>query len=138
MATIKLTKTAVENLPVDAADVFHWDTELAGFGIKVTPQGKRVYVLQYRVGGRGARSRRLKIADHGVYTVEQARKQAVIWKGEIAKGLDPSEERRKLRSDLKLSALADLFLTEGRATRKDSTQATHTSNIDRHIKPLFV
>ena len=43
----KLTKRSVEALKPDARDSFLWDTEIRGFGCKVTPKGGRIYLLQY-------------------------------------------------------------------------------------------
>ena len=46
---------AVFNTPKDK---LVWDTKLAGFGLKVTPAGAKVFVFQYRIGGREAKVRR--------------------------------------------------------------------------------
>jgi hypothetical protein len=48
----KITKRTVDGLKPGSKDRFLWDTELKGFGVKVTPAGSKVYVLQYRKGGR--------------------------------------------------------------------------------------
>ena len=38
----KITKRNVESVAPDRRDVFLWDAEIPGFGVKVTPSGKRV------------------------------------------------------------------------------------------------
>lgn len=38
----KITKRAVESIRPSARDTFLWDTELKGFGCKITPKGARV------------------------------------------------------------------------------------------------
>jgi len=43
----KITKKKVDELQPSDRDVFLWDTELRGFGCKLTPKGSRVYILQY-------------------------------------------------------------------------------------------
>jgi hypothetical protein len=48
----KITKRSVDALKPGSTDCFLWDTELKGFGLKVTPAGSKVYILQYRKGGR--------------------------------------------------------------------------------------
>ena len=48
----KITKRAVDGTNSSTRDAFLWDTQVKGFGLKVTPNGKKVYVLQYRVTGR--------------------------------------------------------------------------------------
>jgi hypothetical protein len=78
----KLTKRTV-----DAArgGTFVWDSEVPGFGLKVTPAGKKVYVLQYRMGGRGSKTRRFTIGVHGAdgMTAEKARDEAIKLRGQI-------------------------------------------------------
>src|ERR1700730_1621334 len=54
MAQKKLTKSAVEQIPVEETDVVVWDTALPGFGVRVKPTGVRSYVIQYRDRTTGA------------------------------------------------------------------------------------
>jgi hypothetical protein len=49
--TIKLTKSAIDSLPVLLKDTVYWDAGLPGFGVKVTPRGKKVFIVLYRTGG---------------------------------------------------------------------------------------
>ena len=65
---VKITKRQVDATRPKARDAFLWDSELKGFGLKITPAGRKVYVLQYRMGGRGTPCRRLTIGDHGTFT----------------------------------------------------------------------
>ncbi|GAC1573854.1 MAG: hypothetical protein NVS3B5_03750 [Sphingomicrobium sp.] len=65
MATGKVTKRSVDAMRAGPADQFLWDDELRGFGLKVTPAGRRVYLVQYRLGGRGSSTRRLTFGGHG-------------------------------------------------------------------------
>ena len=44
MPTEKITKQAVERLEPGAADGYLWDSEQKGFGVKVTPKGRRIYL----------------------------------------------------------------------------------------------
>jgi hypothetical protein len=41
---VKLTKRVVESIGQGDRDVVVWDTELRGFGCKVTPKGLRSYL----------------------------------------------------------------------------------------------
>ncbi len=45
MATQKLSKSVVEKLPPGPRDVFVWDEELPGFGVRVKPSGARSYIV---------------------------------------------------------------------------------------------
>jgi hypothetical protein len=48
---IKLTKTAIDELPMPPCDVVYWDAALPGFGVKVRPKGRKVFIVLYRTGG---------------------------------------------------------------------------------------
>lgn len=131
----RLTKRAVECAPSGRTDAYLWDRQVVGFGLKVSPAGGRVYVLQYRFGGR---TRRYSIGPHGSpWTVETARERARILLGQIASGEDPQEAKTAARRDLTLAQLCDLYLAEGLATRKANSISSARSDIENHIKPLL-
>jgi len=48
MPSVKITKTAVETAKPASRDYELRDTSLAGFRCKVTPAGRKVFMLQYR------------------------------------------------------------------------------------------
>ena len=72
--TRKLTKHVVDRLAVDGKDTVFWDRDLPGFGIRVYPSGRKVYVVQSRAEGK---SRRVTVGRHGEIAPDQARKDAV-------------------------------------------------------------
>jgi len=49
MAQAKITKRTVDAAKKGAKDAFIWDSDLRGFGLKVTPAGRKVYILQLPV-----------------------------------------------------------------------------------------
>jgi hypothetical protein len=51
----KITKRTVEAIEPSLRDTILWDTEIPGFGCKLTPKGARIYVLQYSQRGRDHR-----------------------------------------------------------------------------------
>ena len=61
-----------------AAEVYRlWDSDLKGFGLKVTPRGVKTYFLWYRGGaGRNAVRREYTLGCHGAITAEEAREEA--------------------------------------------------------------
>ncbi len=77
----KLTKRQVEGLTVKSADYFVWDSEIAGFGVRVMKSGRKSYLVQYRAGGR---TRRNSIGPHGVLTADEARNEARRLLGEVS------------------------------------------------------
>ncbi len=58
----KISKRLIDSMATPEADTFLWDTETKAFGVKFTPAGKRIYLLQYRHAGR---LRRYTIGQHG-------------------------------------------------------------------------
>ena len=42
MATANITKRAVDAAKARTTDTYLWDRELSGFGLKVTPAGRKV------------------------------------------------------------------------------------------------
>jgi integrase len=62
--------------------------------VKVTPKGSKVFVYQYRLGGRGAKTKRFTIGKYGPLTVERARKQAETLALQVASGVDPQQTKK--------------------------------------------
>lgn len=97
MGKTALTKRSVEAARPGAADVYLWDGVIAGFGVKVTPAGRRVFLYQYRYPAtRSGRTRRVTIGAFGDLTVDQARIEAKAAAGVLARGNDPFAERAAL------------------------------------------
>nr|CRH07976.1 Putative Phage integrase family protein [Candidatus Magnetococcus massalia] len=130
-----LTKRVVENTEPREKDFFLYDGRVTGFGLKVTPTGRRVYIVQYRFNGR---KRRFTIGPHGSpWTVDQARKEAERILGLVVAGKDPSEQKQTDKKALTVAQLCELYLVEGVTTKKESTLATDQGRIQRHIIPLL-
>ena len=72
MPTIHMTKSAVDALKAASKDTVYWDAGLPGFGVKVTPRSRKVFVVLYRIGGAGSRLRKYTIGPYGcgVYRME--------------------------------------------------------------------
>ena len=131
----KITKRIVDAAQPGSRDTFIWDVDVRGFGLKVTPVGSRVYVLQRRVGGR---MRRFTIGRHGSpWTPDMARDEAVRLLGQIAEGKDPADARAEAKRNISVSQLCDLYLAEGCETKKSSSVARDRSIVSRHIVPLL-
>lgn len=100
MAKGSITKRAVDALKPGEKDQFLWSTDQPGFGVKITPAGKRVYVIQYRMRG-GSRPanqcapRRYTIGAHGIWTPELASRKAAELLRMVDSGTDPAGERER-------------------------------------------
>src|SRR4051812_26145415 len=97
MPRLKLTKSAIDALPTPAADTVYWDAAAPGFGVKVTPKGRKVFVVLYRTGGAGSRLRKYTIGPYGRVTLHQARVAAQKVFAAKLDGRDPAAEKRAAR-----------------------------------------
>jgi integrase len=134
--TVKITKRAVDTAQASERDFFIWDSELKGFGLKVTPKGRKVYLVQYRMPGRT--TRRYTIGPHGSpWTPSSARTEATRILGAVAAGSDPADDKKLARQDITVSELCDIYLGEGADTKKATTVAMDRSRINAHVRPLL-
>lgn len=115
MPTIKLTKSAIDALPVLAKDAVYWDAGLPGFGVKVTPKSKKVFIVLYRTGGAGSRLRKYTIGPYGRITLAMARVQAQKIFAARLDGRDPAAEKANSRRRLvvdRVDGLVETFISE--------------------------
>ena len=136
MATANITKRAVDAAKARKTDSYLWDRELHGFGLKVTPAGRKVYLVQYRLGGRKGRTRRVTIGQHGELTPTSARAEAKRLLGEIAAGRDPAAERDKAKADKSLAVVLDQFMAEHvRPKLKPATVEEYQRLVRLYVQP---
>jgi integrase len=129
---------------VSGRDIFVWDEELPGFGLRVKPSGAKSFIIQYR--NESGRSRRLTVGRYGVLTPEQARHEARLGLAEVTRGRDPAERRGADRRAVTVAALcrdyltkaeSGLIITRRRKSKSSSTLYTDRGRIERHIIPLL-
>ena len=138
----RITKRLVDSLEPADRPTFVWDSDLSGFGVKLTPAGRKVYILQYRALGDTWKKapKRITIGKHGDLTPEQARKLAAKLLVEVRSGGDPAADRRKDDSHT-VAELAERFLTEYLPRKKrpprQRTIDSYESLFRLHILPTL-
>jgi integrase len=160
MAKAKITKRAVDAVQAGQRDEFLWDTDLTGFGLKVSPAGGKTYIFQYRLARPGeARStapRRYTIGRHGALAPDQARELAHKLAAMVATGIDPfeleaerraakdlarneAEQRARIESDLAFDRYSPLWLAdyEHEKGRRPSSVRLATGIVGNHLMPAF-
>jgi integrase len=134
----KISKKSVDAMRPGPSDQFLWDTEIKGFGLKVTPAGKKVYILQYRSGGRERPTQRVTIGNHGNLTPDKARELAKRMSGAIANGANPAEEIALDRSAPTVADLAERFKSGHIATKtKARTAIEYRHLLDVNVLPAL-
>ena len=109
MPRVKLTKTVIDALPTPPSDIVYWDAALPGFGVKVTPKGRKVFIVLYRTGGAGAKLRKYTIGPYGQVTLHQARTAAQKVFAARVDGRDPAAEKREKKRRVVADRVADLL-----------------------------
>jgi integrase len=158
MATGKISKTTVEEIsppPVGKRELL-WDDTLKGFGVMVTPNGARSYLVQYRIGGREAPTRRYTIGKHGSpWTAEKARREAQAVLEQVRRRIDPLDAARAVVADgnaakalaeankvvldrLGFSTFAERFIDKYAKVEQPKSWKETQGVIRRDLKPAFL
>lgn len=135
----KLTKVFVSKVkppeknykvkPPKATYKIYWDDAVKGFGLKITSDGKRVYIVQSRVNGK---SIRYTIGTHSLWTPDLARAEAKELLRSMGKGINPNEvQKDEETAKITLRQVTDNYLRD--RPLKDSSKF----EINRHVDTTF-
>ena len=137
MPSCKLTKRAIDALPSPARqDQIWWDEDLKGFGLKLTPAGRKVFLVQYRPAGDRRNPRKYTIGEYGSVTPHKARIEAQRVLADRAAGGDPQADKqtskRRIRSE-QVAELAAEFIA--RHASQNRTGAETARIFNREVLP---
>lgn len=120
MPTTKLQQDAIRALPYGGdgkSQWIFWDAAMPGFGLRIFPNGRRSYVCGYRV------QRRKRLATLGradVLTLEQARRKAKTYLGQVCGGEDPQSVADAERAACSVKTLVEIYLDRHARPKKRS------------------
>ena len=150
MAVTRITKRTVDTVhcPPGKRNVCLWDDTVKGFGLVITSNGARTYVVQYRIGGRDAKTRRYTIGRHGSpWTPHTARERALDILQLVRTGVDPIDSERDARrmSDeddedrayFDFDAFADRFIEKHVKANALRSLKDIQGTFDRDLRPWF-
>lgn len=132
----KLTKRIVEGIQPEDKDQYLWDSQLAGFGVRVSSLGRRSYIVQYRT--KQGRQRKRTIGQHGKLTVEQARAMAQQIFAEVQQGGDPASQEDVQRAAPTVVELAGRYMDEyANLRKKPGSIRPDEYNLRCHVVPAL-
>ena len=134
MPRVDLTARLARESKPRAKDTILFDKSLLGFGLRIHPSGRKVWIVQARVEGR---SRRIVIARHGEMELSQARRRARDMLGRIRAGGNPAEDIRREKRTPTVREFADEYLRRCDPYWKPSGRKTVRIYLKARILPAF-
>lgn len=129
-----LSDSLVKALPApETGNRIFYDTKTKGFGVRVTANGSRSFILNYR--NAGGRERRLTIGAFPDWRTAAAREEAASLRRRIDRGEDPMAERESDRAAKTVADLCQRFREEHLPKKRPATQRDYDALIDRNILP---
>lgn len=134
MPTIKLTIRKIESLkPSPGRQVEYWDAGRVGFGLRVSPNGGKTWVLRYR---HNRLQRRFKLGIYPAMTLADARLLADSSRSTVDKGGDPFADRARDKTAKTFKDLAAEYI-ERHAKPKKKTWREDQRNLDEDLLPKW-
>ena len=131
----RITDKLVRDLPCPASGNRRvYDTDIKGFGVRVTSAGARAFILNYYVHGR---ERRFTIGSYPDWSVAAARKEASELKRMIDRGEDPLERRQESREAPTMRDLFERYSSVHLPRKAARSAADDRSMWENIILPFF-
>lgn len=116
----RLTKRSVDAARPNDREYVLWDSDIRGFGLKVMPNGRKIFLLKYRPDRSHYHKPTLGV--YGSITPDLARNKAKDILADVAKGKCPGCEKKIERVSLTFAELAQRYIDEYARPRKRSWQ----------------
>ena len=130
---MKITKRSVDALEPTSRRYVSWDDTLSGFGVRVTPSGRKTFICRYRSDGV---RRQYTIGRYGVITAEEARAEARRILGAVVLGDDPASDRHDVRAAIRFADLVDAYLEGHGPKLKERTREDYENALHKHAVPM--
>ena len=130
----KLTASKVAALRSKSSRYRVWDSEIQGFHVRISPKGRKTFVLTYRYEGF---VKEFTIGTYGNLTIEEARRLAKKLAGQVADNIDVSAKRKAREAEAYKNARAtlgrfysDMYLSWAEANLKSHNETSRTIKSD--------
>ena len=126
----RITKRTVDAIKLHDRERVVWDDDLKGFGVRVHPSGRKVYIVKTRYQGRIIK---MTIGPHDAVSATYARVRAAEIITDARAGKNPKGRRS---SEPTMRALGERFLKEYVPNHcKPSTAAEYRRSVEHFINP---
>lgn len=108
----KITKNLIDATKApETGDVWLWDTEVQGFGVRIQASGRKTYIARYRKRDGGRQQRKMTLCRISDATPVEARNLAKDIFFRVAQGEDPAEDAKPAKAQQSTSGptLEDMF-----------------------------
>ena len=134
MPRVDLTPRLARESRPGGKDTILFDNALPGFGLRIHPSGRKVWIVQARIEGR---SRRIVIARHGEMDLAEARRRARDMLGRIRAGQNPADDIRREKEAPTFRDFAVEYLRRCDPLWKPSGRETVRIYLKARILPAF-
>lgn len=135
----RLTKRFVDSLKATDSRLIAWDNEVPGFGVRVSPSGRKTFLLQYRLKGQGRSTppKKMSLGIHGAMSVDLARDTARRAWASANSGIDPAREMKSNATEPAVSDLIGLNIEWLQKNRKPRSVQDAESILRRYVQPAI-
>jgi integrase len=145
MAKILITDRTLKSLKPASKRYAKMDLHTAGFGVRVSEQGKRTFVLRTRYPGGAGNATWRALGEYPAMTLEEAREKAAHWLKLIGRHEDPAavEERQRQAAQRKransFAAVVEDFIRESIIGHDpENPRQRRGAKVARELRDFFV
>ena len=134
MPRVDLTARLARESKPKPKDTILFDKALPGFGLRIHPSGRKVWIVQARIEGR---SRRIVVARYGEMELAQARRRARHMLDRIRAGGNPAEDIQREKQTPTFREFTEEYLRRSDPHWKPSGRKTVRIYLKARILPAF-
>lgn len=132
MPSQRLTDRSLRALKTEGQRVEVWDETLPGFGVRVSPTGRKVFIVRYRAGGK---RRRVRVGRYPETSLADARDRAKVLLGQVVGGDDPVRIHREGKT---FGELADIYLERyAKKNKREKSWREDERQLDKDVLPAW-
>jgi integrase len=116
------------------SETFFWDASCHGFGMRTLSSGRRTWVYQYR--DEHGRTRRIALGNVSAVSLDAARQEARLKAASVARGANPSVERKKKRTAGTILGVIQAYLPHAKGRQRPRSYKETERHLRIHAAPL--